>query len=162
MYRSKFILLFLVFLCATPALAGVVSLAEVEGWQAGPADFLHYRGAYGRAFYVTRVYQRDGARIQLFLAGGAEGEKFQHLLSGRLEVETKDYFLKYFQDGNYRLLISHSRPEKKGFMAVFLNEKPVIILFARYQGLSAEEIRTWLKHFDWDQLKQESLAELKD
>ncbi len=152
--------IFLVWL--TSVWAGEVSLPDVPGWQATPADFLHYRGSFGRAFYITRTYTHDGAQIQLFLAGGPEGEKFQHLLSDRLEMETKDYYLKYFQEGPFRYLISHSRPDKKGFMAVFLNDKPVVILFARYQGLTDTEMKAWLKALDWEKLKEGSLAALKN
>ncbi len=162
MKRIFCVFLYLFLGMAAAVWAGDITLPDVPGWQATPADFLHYRGSFGRAFYITRTYSRDGASIQLFLAGGPEGEKFQHLLSDRLEMETKDYYLKYFQEGPFRYLISHSRPDKKGFMAVFLNDKPVVILFARYQGLSDEEIKTWLKALDWGKLKEGSLAALKD
>ena len=160
---KKILFFFLVgYIFLGRAWAGEITLPEVPGWQATPADFLHYRGSFGRAFYIARTFTKEGATIQLFLAGGPEGEKFQHLLSDRLEMETKDYFLKYFQEGPFRCLISHSRPEKKGFMAVFLNDKPVVILFARYTGLTDQEIRTWLKSLDWESLKQQALTALKN
>ncbi len=137
-----------------------LELPVVSGWQASPPQFLHYQGGFGKAFYIARTYTNGEASIQVFLAGGPEGEKFSHLLSDRLEISTKDYYLKYIQDGPFRCLVSYTPPEKRGFMAVFLSKKPVVILFARYQGLTDKELYQWLKGFDWEKLRQKSIAVL--
>ncbi len=151
------------FLCCLALALGSVgitselpALKEVPAWSAGPPDFVSYQGA-NKAFYVRRTYTReDGARIEVFLAGGAEGARLARVLKGRIEIDTPEYKLKYSQKGPYQTLLSYSPQEKKGFWAVFLNETPVLVLLARFYAIDAEEAFTFLKALDWPQLYQQA------
>ncbi|NPA49413.1 MAG: hypothetical protein GXO20_05475 [Thermodesulfobacteria bacterium] len=115
-----------------------------------------------KAFYLHRTYQReDGAKLELFLAGGTEGARLIRTLKGRIEINTENYLLKYDKEGPYQTLLSFAPPEKRGFVAIFLKDDPPVILFARFSGLGLKEALGLLKSFDWNQLLSQSLAFLE-
>ncbi len=158
---------FLVFLTWVGTASGVFasglpSLEDLPSWQASPPEFLTYSGKF-KAFSLRRTYQReDGAQLDIFLAGGPEGARLMRVLKGRIEINTKEYLLKYDKEGAYQVLYSFVPPEKRGFIAVFLQEKPTVILFARFLALDLKEALNLLKTFDWARLLSQAQAFLKE
>jgi len=154
----------LAFLTIFPVLilaSKLPTFKDLPHWQATAPEFLTYSGGM-KAFYLHRTYQReDGAKLELFLAGGTEGARLIRTLKGRIEINTENYLLKYDKEGPYQTLLSFAPPEKRGFVAIFLKDDPPVILFARFSGLGLKEALGLLKSFDWNQLLSQSLAFLE-
>ncbi len=152
----------LFFLLSGLVWAGSLELPDVSGWQATLPDFLSYKSGLTQAFYLRRLYQnQEGASIEVLLAGGLEGKKLERAFEGRFELETENYYLRYRQEGRYRVFATYSRPEKKGVYAIFLSKDPVLVLVARYQGLTDAQALAWLKTFNWEALRQKALQEFE-
>ena len=153
---------FFFFLASLVEAGDLPTLKEVPSWRGSPPQYFSYQGG-SKAFYVRRIYQRnDGARVEVLLAGGTEGARLAKVLEGRFEIDTKEYKLKYLKEGPYRVLLSFTPAEKSGFWAVFLNDNPVIILFARFFQLEDQEALSFLKKLDWESISKRSKAFFKE
>ncbi len=157
--KSVFFVCF--FLWSSPLWADSLELPDIPGWQASSPDFLTYKSGLTRAFYLRRVYHQNGAQMEILLAGGLEGKRLERAFEGRFEVETKDYYLRYRKEGPYRVFATYSRSEEKGVYAIFLSEDPVLVLIARYQGLTDDRALSWLKTLDWEVLKEKGISLLQ-
>ncbi len=153
------LLFFFFFLLVSRVWAISIELPPVSGWAASEPDFLVYSNGQTKAFYLRRLYQNEnGATIEVLLAGGLEGKRLEQALKGRFELETESYYLRYTQEGDYKVFATYHRPEKRGVYAVFLSTEPVLVLMARYQGLTDSEAISWLKRLDWNDLTEKALS----
>ncbi len=138
------------------------ALKELPQWEATSPEFLSYKGNF-KAFYLKRSYYRkDGARLEISLAGGSEGARLLRALKGRLEISTPSYMLKYSQEDGFQILSSFTPPDKQGFIAVFLKEEPAVVLLAHFSSLNLKEALKILKCFDWKGLLSQSLNFLEE
>ncbi len=162
-FISAFLFLLFSIICLSGTRASKLpEFSDLPQWQATAPEFLTYRGEF-KAFYLRRHYQReDGAKFEVFLAGGTEGARLIRALKGRIEINTPSYLLKYAKEGSFQTLLSFTPPEKQGFIAIFLKETPAVVLLARFSGLELEEALKLLKSFDWNQLLAQSLKYLEE
>ena len=161
--KTIFLLGIGLFLLRTSVRAGELTLPELPGWKASFPDFATYKSDFARAFYLKRTYQKDnGAFMEVLLAGGPEGKRLRQAFENRFEFETENFYLRYRKEGRYRMFTTYDRQEKKGVIAVFLKEDPILILVARYQNLKDKEALDLLKSFDWPKLSDEAVRQLKN
>jgi len=139
-----------------------LTLPELPGWKASFPDFATYKSNLAQAFYLKRTYRKDnGASLEVLLAGGPEGKRLMQAFENRFEFETENFYLRYRKEGGYRLFTSYDRQEKKGIIAVFLQEDPIIILVARYTNLNDQEALELLKKLNWQSLKEKALKQFE-